>query len=181
MEKKSKKRCEELPILHPHAAGIDVGASELFVAVSADRDPQPIPGSTLSGNVATFTWSAGSGATSYLRGVLQRSFVLKPHLLAVAKVLSQIDELGIGEQAGTTLGGWLFAMPKNQGRSAHADTMLWALLGVEQAKTDILGWKAAAESDGHQDLARALADLVEKSRVLPVGQPPKTIVVRGQA
>ena len=25
----------------------------------------PIPGSTLSGNVATFTWSAGSGATAY--------------------------------------------------------------------------------------------------------------------
>jgi transposase len=42
MAKRSKKRCEELPILHPHAAGIDVGASELFVAVSADRDPQPI-------------------------------------------------------------------------------------------------------------------------------------------
>jgi hypothetical protein len=34
MAKRSKKRCEELPILHPHAAGIDVGASELFVAVS---------------------------------------------------------------------------------------------------------------------------------------------------
>ena len=40
--KRSKRRCEELPILHPDAAGIDVGASELFVAVSADRDPQPV-------------------------------------------------------------------------------------------------------------------------------------------
>jgi len=40
MAKRSKKRCEELPILHPDAAGIDVGVSELFVAVSADRDPQ---------------------------------------------------------------------------------------------------------------------------------------------
>ena len=28
--------------MHPDAAGIDVGASELFVAVSADRDPQPV-------------------------------------------------------------------------------------------------------------------------------------------
>ena len=27
---KNKKRCEELPILHPHAAGIDAGASQLF-------------------------------------------------------------------------------------------------------------------------------------------------------
>jgi hypothetical protein len=42
MAKRSKKRCEELPILHPHAADIDVSASELFVAVSADRDPQPV-------------------------------------------------------------------------------------------------------------------------------------------
>jgi hypothetical protein len=45
MAKKSKKRCEELPILHPQGAGIDVGASGLFVAVSADRDTQPVPGS----------------------------------------------------------------------------------------------------------------------------------------
>ena len=42
MAKRSKKRCEELPILYPDAAGIDVGASELFVAVSADRDHQPV-------------------------------------------------------------------------------------------------------------------------------------------
>src|SRR4051794_22728790 len=40
--KKGNKRCEQLPILHPHAAGIDVGASELFVAVAADRDPQSV-------------------------------------------------------------------------------------------------------------------------------------------
>ena len=39
---KSNKRCEELPVLQPHAAGIDVSASELFVAVSEDRDPQPV-------------------------------------------------------------------------------------------------------------------------------------------
>jgi len=42
MAKRSKKPSEELPTLHPDAAGIDVGASELFVAVSADRDFQPI-------------------------------------------------------------------------------------------------------------------------------------------
>ena len=42
MAKKSKRRCDTLPILHPDAAGIDVGASELFVAVSADRDPHPV-------------------------------------------------------------------------------------------------------------------------------------------
>ena len=42
MTKKGKKRSQQLPILHPDAAGIDVGASELFVAVGADRDPQPV-------------------------------------------------------------------------------------------------------------------------------------------
>jgi hypothetical protein len=42
MAKKGKRRIDQLPVLHPDAAGIDVGASELFVAVSADRDPQPV-------------------------------------------------------------------------------------------------------------------------------------------
>src|ERR1700722_719722 len=42
MAKKGKKRIDQLPVLHPDAAGIDVGASELFVAVGADRDPQPV-------------------------------------------------------------------------------------------------------------------------------------------
>ena len=42
MPKKSKRRCDTLPVLHPDAAGIDVGASELYVVVSADRDPQPV-------------------------------------------------------------------------------------------------------------------------------------------
>jgi hypothetical protein len=31
-----------LPVLNPEAAGIDVGAEELYVAVPGDRDPQPI-------------------------------------------------------------------------------------------------------------------------------------------
>jgi hypothetical protein len=42
MASTGKKRCEQLRVLHPDAAGIDVGASELFVAVSADRHPQPV-------------------------------------------------------------------------------------------------------------------------------------------
>jgi transposase len=31
-----------LPILKLHAAGIDMGAREIYVAVPADRDPQPV-------------------------------------------------------------------------------------------------------------------------------------------
>src|SRR6202162_3543520 len=42
MAKKGNRRSDTLPILHPDAAGIDVGASELYVAVGADRDPQPV-------------------------------------------------------------------------------------------------------------------------------------------
>ena len=30
------------PIMNPDAAGIDLGATEIYVAVPADRDPEPI-------------------------------------------------------------------------------------------------------------------------------------------
>jgi transposase len=33
---------QALPLIHPHAAGIDVGAKEHLVAVPCDRDPQPV-------------------------------------------------------------------------------------------------------------------------------------------
>src|SRR6476620_2523485 len=33
---------QSLPLIHPHAAGIDVGAKEHVVAVPADRDPRPV-------------------------------------------------------------------------------------------------------------------------------------------
>jgi len=46
---KRKKRVQDLPVLHPDAAGIDIGASEVFVAVPADRDPEPVR------SFATFT------------------------------------------------------------------------------------------------------------------------------
>jgi transposase len=39
---KSLDRCEDLPVLHLHAAGIDVGSAEHYVAVPAGRDPQPV-------------------------------------------------------------------------------------------------------------------------------------------
>jgi len=42
MAKKGNTRCDTLLLLHPDAADIDVGASELYVAVSADRDPHPV-------------------------------------------------------------------------------------------------------------------------------------------
>jgi len=40
----SKKRYKvaPLPVIEAHAAGIDVGATEIFVAVPADRDPEPV-------------------------------------------------------------------------------------------------------------------------------------------
>ena len=45
MAKKGKKNTptpEMMPMIHPHAAGIDVGAEEHGVCVPADRDAQPI-------------------------------------------------------------------------------------------------------------------------------------------
>ena len=38
MAKKSNRRCDQLSVLHPDIAVIDVGPSELFTAISADRD-----------------------------------------------------------------------------------------------------------------------------------------------
>ena len=45
MAKKGKKTTplpENMPLIHPHAAGIDVGAEEHWVCVPADRDAQPL-------------------------------------------------------------------------------------------------------------------------------------------
>ena len=61
MATKSKRRCDQLPVLHPDAAGIDIGASELFVAVAADRDTDPVR------SFATFTQDLNA-----LAGWLQR-------------------------------------------------------------------------------------------------------------
>jgi hypothetical protein len=41
-DKKTKPIPEHMPILHPHAAGIDVGAEEHGVCVPADRAAQPV-------------------------------------------------------------------------------------------------------------------------------------------
>src|SRR6266700_2260184 len=40
--KKTKPTPEDMPLVHPHAAGIDVGAEEHWVCVPADRDSHPI-------------------------------------------------------------------------------------------------------------------------------------------
>jgi hypothetical protein len=31
-----------LPLVSPNAAGVDIGAREVFVAVPPDRDPEPV-------------------------------------------------------------------------------------------------------------------------------------------
>jgi transposase len=41
-KKNQQRRSEMLPVLHPDAAGVDIGAEELFVAVPGDRDSQPV-------------------------------------------------------------------------------------------------------------------------------------------
>ena len=39
---KQKKNAAELPVLNPAAAGIDIGATDIYVAVRPDRDPEPV-------------------------------------------------------------------------------------------------------------------------------------------
>jgi transposase len=46
-------RPENIPILNPNAAGMDIGAEEIYVAVPADRDEQPVQ------RFATFTGELG--------------------------------------------------------------------------------------------------------------------------
>jgi transposase len=38
----AKQNWKELQIVHPDAAGIDIGGSEHWVAISAERDPEPV-------------------------------------------------------------------------------------------------------------------------------------------
>jgi transposase len=39
---KKQKKVGSLPVIEPNAAGIDIGATQVFVAVPADRDPEPV-------------------------------------------------------------------------------------------------------------------------------------------
>ena len=39
---KKRNKVASLPVIEPNAAGIDVGATEIFVAVPADRDPESV-------------------------------------------------------------------------------------------------------------------------------------------
>jgi transposase len=68
-KKKSRavaKTPASLPVLHPHAAGLDIGAREIYVAVPPGRDPKPVRA------FATFTadlhalrdWLQACGVTS---------------------------------------------------------------------------------------------------------------------
>lgn len=51
-------RAVTTPVLRPHAAGVDVGATELYVCVPLDRDPQPIRrfGTFTEDLLAVATW-----------------------------------------------------------------------------------------------------------------------------
>jgi len=59
-------RAVTTPVLHPHAAGVDVGATELYVSVPLDRDPQPIRrfGTFTEDLLAVATWLQQCGVTT---------------------------------------------------------------------------------------------------------------------
>ena len=54
------------PVLNPHAAGIDIGATEIYVAVPLDRDPRPIRrfGTFTHDLLAVATWLQQCGVTT---------------------------------------------------------------------------------------------------------------------
>src|SRR5262245_26389528 len=55
-----------LAVVHPHAAGIDIGANEHYVAVPADADPRPVRrfGACTADLEALADWLAGCGVTA---------------------------------------------------------------------------------------------------------------------
>jgi len=55
---KKKVSAPTLYCLNPNAAGVDVGATEIYIAVPVDRDPQPLRHfSTFTGDLqAAATW-----------------------------------------------------------------------------------------------------------------------------
>jgi transposase len=55
-----------MPILHPDAAGIDIGATEIYVCVPLDRDPEPIRrfGTFTADLLALATWLRQCGVTA---------------------------------------------------------------------------------------------------------------------
>lgn len=42
MAKKSVKRDRRMPVMRPHAAGMDIGAEEIYVAIPSDHDDEPV-------------------------------------------------------------------------------------------------------------------------------------------
>ena len=57
---------EALPLVHPHAAGLDIGAAEIWVAVPPESDPTPVRAfSTFTPDLqALAAWLSASGVTS---------------------------------------------------------------------------------------------------------------------
>jgi hypothetical protein len=64
---RKKGMCQEdRPFLEPNAAGIDIGAREIFVAVPPDRDPKPVRiFTTLTGDIEMMAdWLVACGITT---------------------------------------------------------------------------------------------------------------------
>jgi transposase len=63
---RSNRPVETLAVVHPHAAGIDIGATEHYVAVPAAADPQPVRpfGACTADLEALADWLAACGVTT---------------------------------------------------------------------------------------------------------------------
>ena len=67
MADKKKRRGRQIPIMRPHAAGMDIGAEEIYVAVPSDRDDQPVRcfGTFTCDLHALADWLQGAGLTRW--------------------------------------------------------------------------------------------------------------------
>jgi hypothetical protein len=66
MKKKSQPSPSSLPVINPNAAGLDIGAREIWACVPADRDPRPVRafGTFTPDLEALADWLAQCGVTS---------------------------------------------------------------------------------------------------------------------
>src|ERR1700732_4905800 len=60
--KRRSSKKTSAPVLHslnPNAAGVDIGATEVYIAVPADRDPQLVRQRHLHQTIPIFIWRLG--------------------------------------------------------------------------------------------------------------------------
>jgi len=159
---------EGLPAIHPNAAGIDIGANEMVVAVPADRDPQPVRA------FPTFTWdlqalvAQEAGVTSeehwQLVTMSQASGMgEKPHAKVVLK------ELNVEKRS------------ESQG-DGPVDATFKAIEGLAQSGAELLLYSVNAVTQGTESQGEVTVRLAKGGRIVNgVGADTDIVVASAKA